>query len=144
LLLSALDLPDLSESTRAAVSDLQTTFTEGIDYRNAELRRITMDYEPRSFRVQYEQVLKTGDNEMDLGTDPVRLAFDKRTEFEDQTAAQLRNLLTPEQVNSLPGLRLAGGASDASIMTQFDRNGDGKLDAEEREALREYFRNQGR
>jgi hypothetical protein len=92
--------------------------------------------------------------------DPIRERFDERDELDRRYRPQLEALLTEEQIEELPRLRERRGAGqfrargdggaggdDAAraerrqrMMQLFDKDGDGELNDEEREAVRDYFR----
>ncbi|MFO0827444.1 MAG: hypothetical protein U0572_04775 [Phycisphaerales bacterium] len=90
----------------------------------------------------------------DRQDDPVRVAFDSRSQFNDEYLTKLKALLTPEQVEQLPRRENRGGgpggaggmtrmlealpeAQRAEIMKKVDKNGNGQIDDDERG---EFFR----
>lgn len=94
--------------------------------------------------------------------DPMRPVFEQRNDLGERYMERLRALLTPEQIERLPRTRGQGGARGGfgsaegmqgmldrlpeeqrrQIMQAVDRNGNGRIDEDEREALGQYMREQ--
>jgi hypothetical protein len=141
---AALRLDDLAEAVLTSVLELEAYYTGELGRRNAELRQTMIAHEPAALRFDYAAVLDPEGSR--TAGDAIQSAFDDRARFEREVEVQLRELLTPEQLERLPSPRGGGrpvGADAVSIVTRFDVDGDGKLDAEEREAMRRYFRSEG-
>ncbi len=58
----------------------------------------------------------------------------------DMRLAAIERILESGDLSALRGRVPGGGASLQRLMKAFDKNGDGKLDAEERAALMQYLR----
>ncbi|MDP7009215.1 MAG: hypothetical protein QGI78_06565 [Phycisphaerales bacterium] len=90
---------------------------------------------------------------------PIRKAEENRTKIEESYLEQLRMLLTEAQIKILGGLekrqprenrgrdrwgRDGGFSGDReAFMNRFDKDGNGEISEDEREAIREHFRNGG-
>lgn len=91
--------------------------------------------------------------------DPMRTAFDERSQVGERYQERLKALLTPEQFEKLPrargGMGGRGGNFDPNqfldripeeqrkaLMDAVDKNKNGQIDEDEREGVREYMRQQ--
>ena len=98
--------------------------------------------------------------------DPMREVFEQRSDVGERYLERLRALLTPEQIERLPRTRGQGGARGGfgggqggaegmqgmlerlpeeqrrQLLQAVDRNGNGQIDEDEREGLRQYMREQ--
>jgi len=162
---AALELDGLEEGTLAAIRQLQQSFLSELAARNEQIRQLIVANEPVQIRRRFERrVPQGGPAGYQRPEDPIQDAYEARREFEDQYIAQLRELLTEEQFDRLPGARRGPGARGApgagegwdrrgrgagpgqegSLLDRFDEDGDGRLSEAEREALREYLRQRRR
>ena len=98
--------------------------------------------------------------------DPMREVFEQRSDVGERYLERLRALLTPEQIERLPRTRGQGGARGGfgggqggaegmqgmlerlpeeqrrQLLQAVDRNGNGQIDEDEREGLRQSMRDQ--
>ena len=152
---------DLDEKTLAAVIDLEVAYSAELAGRNDAIVRLTREEEPK----QNEQRLLRRMERMQGGEerrrpgpegwserpeDPIREAYEERSELDRSYRAQLEGLLTPEQIAALPeiptqveGDRRRGPGGEQfeerrrRMMERYDRDGDGELNEEERREARD-------
>ncbi|MEE2907538.1 MAG: hypothetical protein VX527_06850, partial [Planctomycetota bacterium] len=165
VLLSAMEIEDLDPEILGAVAELMQShgseiavFNEDIlvILRSEESARELRRAEDRISRFRGER--RSRDREE---FDPVREAYEKRNQIDERYLATLESLLTAEQFEAIEGRRNRGwgrgqrdrgqggegGFSREDFIGQFDKNGDGQLDDDERraarDAMRERFRGGG-
>ena len=155
VLMSAMEIEDLDPDVLGAVAELMQSHSDEIVIANDDLLVILRQEDSNRIleraedRINRMQGIEREDDEFD----PMREAFDLREKIDDRYLATLESLLTPEQFEAIAGRRGREGEgqggrggrdrgefSREDFMKQFDRNGDGELDDEERNAMREQFR----
>ena len=161
--IAARELEDLDEETLAAILAMEEQYLVDLEQRNRRLEQTTRVEQPR----QGERRLRARAARMEGGErtpvpDPIRDAFRDRGEMDQRYRTRLEALLSAEQVAQLPppgrperergafgegrdrsgrGFRGGEGREDfrRRMVERFDRDGDGVLSDEEREAARESF-----
>ncbi|MDY7108043.1 MAG: hypothetical protein SYC29_05350 [Planctomycetota bacterium] len=151
---AAMELEDLDEETREAIQELQQTFLADLAARNEQLRQTIIGHEPSTVRRRFERRAPQAPDAVGARTeDPVQAAYAARREAVDQYIAQLEGMLTDEQLRELPSTRgtgrdlrrgSLGPGRGGSLRDRFDKDGDGRLNETELEALREYLRQRRR
>tara|TARA_Y100000589_G_scaffold281644_1_gene278691 strand:+ start:73 stop:1635 length:1563 start_codon:yes stop_codon:yes gene_type:complete len=155
VLVNAMEIEDLDPDVLESVAELIQAHSDEIVVANEDLLMILRQEDSNSVveraedRIYRMQGLEREDDEFD----PMREAFDSREKIDERYLATLESLLTPEQFEAIAGRRGRDGerqgrrggrdrgeSSREEFMKQFDRNGDGELDEEERNAMREQFR----
>ena len=163
MLVNAMEIEDLDPDVLEAVAELMQGHGDEIAIANDDLLIIFRQEDSNrvfarsSRRINRMQGIDSEDEQFD----PVREAFEARGDIDDRYMTSLESLLTPEQFETIAGRqgrqgrqgregerqrgrgdRDRGDSSQAreQFMKQFDRNGDGQLDDEERNAMREQFR----
>lgn len=156
---AAKELPDLAPETLEAIVQLEISYLGELAAINEQLVALTKQHEPQNTRRNAEwMVARMSGERVDRPSDPVREAYNERNELDEKYLELLKALLTEEQFESLPGVNRRGrggergdggfgrrggfGGDNAEFMNQFDADGDGQISDEEREAIREYFRQQ--
>ena len=162
---AALELDSLEEDILKAIQDLYVSFEMEIAYANEQIYAATLRWESQEQldRMTYwSSRMRGGDDER--AESPIEKAEESKRKIENSYIEQLKGLLTPEQIEALGGLetnqgRERGGwggnwgRSDRSdrdreqgreeFMKQFDKNGNGQIDEDERQGIRDAFRNGG-
>jgi hypothetical protein len=155
MLVSAMEITDLDLEVLEAVAELMQAHADEIAvandglliiFRQEDSNRVLARYSRRVNRMQ-------GFEDEDEQFDPVRESLDARGDIDDRYMASLESLLTPEQFEAIAGRRDREGRREGGrggrgngdfsreeFMKQYDRNGDGELDEEERNIMREQFR----
>ncbi|MCA9291571.1 MAG: hypothetical protein KDA25_10620 [Phycisphaerales bacterium] len=103
---AALALEELTPDQRTAVGELQRTFLQDLEARNASIERLMINSEPDEPKrgvEQMQQMMSGG--EFRMPEDPVRDALKDRRALEQRYVDQLHALLTPELVEQLPPLQ---------------------------------------
>lgn len=161
---AALELEGLAPETLAAVQSLNEQYVASSKAANADLIAQLRETEPQRItqRMQFWSARMDG-QEPAPTNDGLREKFEKRFELDQDYRTRLDSLLTPEQIAQLPPApsgRPEGGPdgggrdrwrgprggqrfdrpADPEMMRRFDTNGDGTLDDQERQQMREDFR----
>lgn len=161
LINAAKEISDLEAGVLQAVNELDQAYQGELTPANEQLVQVIRTAEPKGMidRVA-RQFTPKSDQAADQAAkdeeDPIQRGFRVRSEMGQRYIQQLQGLLTPEQWaklpknngrdqegdrakrNDRPDLPLPPGQE--AILKMFDSNGDGVLDATEREALREHVR----
>jgi hypothetical protein len=161
LINAAKEISDLEASVLQAVNDLDRAYQGELGPANEQLVQVIRTAEPkgmidrvaRQFTPKGDQAAEQPAQEEE---DPIQKGFRARSEMGQRYIQQLQGLLTPEQWTKLPknngrdqeGERakrsdrsdLPPPPGQEAILKMFDANGDGVLDATEREAMREHVR----
>ncbi|MBT8487022.1 MAG: hypothetical protein HKO59_11715 [Phycisphaerales bacterium] len=145
-------LDDITDEALIAIDRIEEEFRQQLALRNEELRALLLRHEPDRERVRFEHAAGIRDESGQTRDDPITQGFRDRHEFGGRYVEQLRSVLTPQQFATLPGVgrpaiksksrrqtTKPSGASKADLMGQFDKNGDGRLDERERDALRAHI-----
>ncbi len=153
---TALEMDDLGDAVRGGVQSLQSSYLVELASANAVLEETIRAREPaqvmnQSLRVPRGRGARPDDEEEE---NPIRSAFQARSDLDLRYRAQLDALLTPEQVARLPQAvdRRPPGPPESDergdrverrrrLLERFDEDGDGQLSDQEREKAREFFRN---
>jgi polyhydroxyalkanoate synthesis regulator phasin len=154
-------LPDLEPALRASIENLRGEYDLQLDAGRSELIALIHTYEPVQLRVRFlAQVARASDRPLAVPDDnPLFDAFAAQRDAEQRWIERALSVLSEQQVRTLPGFVRAGTRwSDEAIIegqpvaapqtpqqrkdfaAQFDANGDGRLDDEERERLREAMK----
>ena len=151
-------LSDLDENTREAVAALTEHFMVDLAVNNESILELTRVAEPEEFqeRTARRLVMLAGESmerDDDSIGDQLNETYRARYDSGKSYLEQLAMILTEEQYASLPGTdeRFTrgrrngrgwdrGGENYQEMMKQYDKNGDGELDDEERDALRQQMR----
>ncbi|MBT8483989.1 MAG: hypothetical protein HKO59_00205 [Phycisphaerales bacterium] len=116
LFTEALKLPDLTTESRQAVMDLERSFLGEVAGLNARLVVLLRDYEPEENRYRAQSfATRAGGIKPEKPKDPTRAVFKERDQLGRRYIELLRDLLTPEQFDSLAGsqrFNRRGGARD--------------------------------
>jgi hypothetical protein len=162
---AAMDLEDVTEEQLVSIMLLQESYLTDLDARNAQLQQVLRNHEPDQITDRARRMAERFSGEGrgrggfrggDFGEDdPIRSAFRERLEMDQGYRARLEALLTPEQIAALPAMRRQrdGRRGDArneqdrerrraEMIKRFDKDGDGELTGDEREAAREWRRQQ--
>ena len=139
---------------------LEAEYLVRITELRAMLREAVRQHEPAQHQRRLEQTqlaLEDPARDGDLAQDPIRAGFEDIRALDREVMTRLRALLTPEQTEAVFGRARRGEGEDADrrprrttvedqgwVMEAFDADGDGRLNAEELEALREYLRSSRR
>ena len=168
---AALELEDLGEDTTGAVLALQATFLAEMANRNRtlmiELRKSEGDDQIEQGTRMVSMMSGDFSGGMPWGggrggrggrggdeDDRYREGMSERGESEERYVEQLKALLTPEQQEALPARRGRGGERGGwgggdneerrqEMIKQFDTDGDGELNEDERRKMFESFRGGG-
>lgn len=166
---SAKELEGLEADILLAIIELETALLQELDFANAHLLTETHRWESQESldrMNRFAQRMTGGSSERPES--PIREAENAKRVIEDSYLEQLKMLLTEEQIEALGGLETSkeretnrdregrGARGDDSgrgrggfeggreeFMKRFDKNGDGELSDEERDAIREHFRGGG-
>ena len=170
---------DLAPEVRSAVTDLFTSYMTELDAMNARLVSVIRKEEPAEQLQQVNQMSAFLDGNF-MGAwnssrwgggstdDPVRAAYEKRSDLDETYYERLIAVLTPEQAEALPGSGRGnrgerggrGGEGGGRwggnfnmdempeqvrerLIERFDTDGDGELSESEIEEMRERFRGGG-
>ena len=138
------------------VDRLEADFLSQLAELHEEARDATLKQELEQFEERYNQMRDRMNGERQRSDrDPTELdeIRERLRELEADSRETLESMLTPEEIAQLPraGDRRGGPRNDEQrgnmrerIIEQFDRNGDGELDASEREnAMREMRNRRG-
>jgi hypothetical protein len=165
---AALELEGLEQDIIDSINALYAGYLAELRAMNEQLLALVRREEPkqRTARMEWMAARRAG-QDVERAADPLREAFDRRDEMDDRYLEQLQALLTPEQYEELDvperrrgrgdrggmgGGRGGGGGRfgdmteeeraqrRAEFLDRFDSNGDGEIDADEREAIRDAFR----
>jgi hypothetical protein len=174
---------DLSTEVMTAVNDLSTSYDTELASMNEKIYRAVRKQEPKDQVAEVDRMSSflSGNFMGAMGNrwgggneeDPVREAYDKRTELDLSYFERLSALLSPEQLEELPAPRGSrrgeggrggrgeggrggqGGGNQSFNMDRmpeevrqrlterYDTDGDGTLSEAEMEAVREQFRGRG-
>ncbi len=167
---AALQLEGLEPDTLQAIADLQVAFLAELSGINRTLMNALRESEADRQVEEGTRMVAVMSGDLSRGMpfgpgargprggedDPFREGMDRRDTAEERYVEQLRAMLSPEQQEALPARRggrggpggqggPGGGNADrrAEMIKQFDTNGDGELNEEERRAMFESFRNGG-
>ncbi len=162
---TALELDDLDESTESTLQELHKQHSDEIRRLNEQLKISVEQHEPAQViertlrRINWDQSTSTPFTE-----DPIAQVFYARREYSETILDQLQTILPPEQYEQLPigsigprnraedsrgvgqgegsrGRGAGDGRGGGGInWRDFDFNGDGRLNDEERLAFREHLR----
>jgi hypothetical protein len=164
---AAQELEGLEEDILAAIVDLEVSLLSELAYANDHILSETHRWESQESldrMNRFAQRMSGGSSERAVS--PIREAEDARGIIEDSYLEQLKMLLTEEQIEALGGLETrkersnnrdregsgagrngedgAGrggfGGGREEFLKRFDKNGDGEINEDERNAIREYFR----
>ncbi|MCH2136244.1 MAG: hypothetical protein MK101_06635 [Phycisphaerales bacterium] len=154
---AALQLEDLEEDLRQAISELQSECTVAMAEQDARVLSAVRQWEePRE--LGFIRRMAADGPSAEREETPLDEATSRRAEVDQEYIDALTDLLGEERAQSLPGMRTRGnrdrnggmgrGGGDREAMRQqfmerFDANGDGEIDEQEREAIREAFQNRG-
>jgi hypothetical protein len=151
---AARELEGLPEDALLAILSVEESYRAQMGELNQKLVQLTRTQEP----VEAEQRLRRRaarqqGAEFQRPEDPLRDLFRERGRLNRQYREQLEGYLTPEQIAKLPSAdperEGRGGRGDfsgmdeerrARMLERFDRNGDGELNEEEMEAMRQARR----
>ena len=151
-------LSDVDDNKREAIAALTEQFMVDLAVNNESILELTRVAEPEEFqeRTARRLVMLAGESmERDDDSTGDRLNETYRVRYDSGKGylEQLAMILTEEQYASLPGTDerftrgrgnnrgwQQGGANYQEMMKQYDKNGDGELDDEERDALRQQMR----
>ncbi|MBC8309190.1 MAG: hypothetical protein H8E83_01595 [Planctomycetes bacterium] len=164
---AALELEGLEPDILQAIEELYASLQIEMVYANEQVLEATHRWEAQEQidRInRFAQRMSGGSSER--AESPIRKAEEDRQKIEDNYLAQLRMLLTEEQMEALGGLKkreerdnrgnrdsadrgsrgsdrggFEGGRE--AFMERFDKDGDGTISESERDAIREHFRNGG-
>lgn len=104
IFLAALELEDLEEEDRSAITELYEIMSTEIDSLNASLHRAIREHEPKALVNQMEIfTARTRGEEVTRIPDPTHEKIRERDERAGYYVALLREILTPDQFTSLPG-----------------------------------------
>ncbi|MHC4106855.1 MAG: hypothetical protein ACYSTY_02095, partial [Planctomycetota bacterium] len=155
---AAKEIEYLDEEVLVAIVALEETYFIELAAKNRQLVQATREYEPEQGQrwMRWGAARMAGERPQRVREeDPIREAFAERTELDQRYRNRLEDLLTPEQVAMLPpqrqqregrrGDRFGFGGADreerrARMLERFDTDGDGELSEQERDAMREQFR----
>jgi len=166
---SAKELEGLEADILQAIIELEAAMLVELDYANAHILAETHRWESQESldrMNRFAQRMTGGSSER--AESPIQEAENAKRTIEDNYLEQLKMLLTEEQIEALGGLETSedreqnrdregqGARGDGEsrgrggfeggreeFMKQFDKNGDGELSEDERDAVREHFRNGG-
>jgi len=157
-------LDTLDDDTLADVITLEEAYLAELTAHNLRLLQTVKAHDPERMRQRYERMGHRPDQriargEENAGDEPARTpiprirdnpmddAFAARRETDRQYTDRLQALLGEEHFNQLSGTRRGAGRfgdrpgrSGRDWIKEFDANGNGRLDPEEHDALREYLR----
>jgi hypothetical protein len=144
---TALRITGPDPDQHAAIETLGAEYRAEREVFDDAFRAITREHEPRQYRAQLETRWAQGGAESPAD-DPIAKARRERRELGERYAARLSDLLTEAQREQLPLSRGADGTArsgtqlerQAWVMDRFDADGDGTLNPDELEAVREYLR----
>jgi hypothetical protein len=161
---------DMEAEIMTAVVELYAAYMRELDSMNDRIVNLVRKEEPES---QVEQIDRMAamleGNFMSMWSrggdddDPVDEAYDKRRELEESYMDRLEGLLTPEQLEAMPGRSRRGGGGRGGergggggwdinqmpeevrerMLERFDTDGDGELSESEMEEIRNRFRGGG-
>jgi hypothetical protein len=174
---------DLDPEVMSAVTDLSTAYETELTSMNEKIYRAVRKQEPKDQIAEVDRMSSflSGNFMGAMGNrwgggdeeNPVREAYDKRSELDTSYYERLSALLTPEQLEELPaprggrrgeggrggrGDRERGGQGGGNqsfnmdrmpeevrqrLTERYDTDGDGTLSESEMEAVREQFRGRG-
>ena len=174
---------DLDPEVMSAVTDLSTAYETELTSMNEKIYRAVRKQEPKDQLAEVDRMSSflSGNFMGAMGNrwgggdeeNPVREAYDKRSELDTSYYERLAALLTPEQLEELPAPRGGrrgeggrGGRGDRErgaqgggnqsfnmdrmpeevrkrLTERYDTDGDGTLSEAEMEAVREQFRGRG-
>jgi hypothetical protein len=150
---AALQLEDLEESLRVAITELQVDCVAAMAEQDERVLAAVRQWEePRELRMIRSMGV---DNDRSREDTPLDEVTERRSEIDQEYIDALKDLLGEERSKDLPGMQTGRdrgrqwqrGGSDADreamraqFMERFDANGDGEISDEEREAIREAFR----
>ena len=171
---------DLSPEVMSAVNDLSTAYDTELVTMNDKIYRAVRKQEPKDQIAEVDRMSSflSGNFMGAMGSrwgggddeDPVREAYEERSELDSSYYDRLAALLTPEQLEELPssrrgrrgeggrGGRESGGQGGGNqsfnmdrmpeevrqrLTERYDTDGDGTLSEAEMEAVREQFRGRG-
>ncbi len=159
VLKAAMELDALEPDVLEAIDQMLDSYLQEIVVANDSMLRTTRRWEAQE---QLDRMNRFAAQMTGAGGDqsesPIRQAETDRREIEDRYIEQLRSILTEEQIEAIgalqerrrPDERRDRGSSDRggftdreSFMKEFDKNGDGELDDNERQRIRDYFRDGG-
>ena len=103
---AALNIAELSDDTRQAITDLYGQYQSELEAFNEQLVAMIRGHEPKKIKAKVEQAAaRLSGSSPERLADPTREQYGKRREMADRYVEQLRAVLTPQQFNSLPGSR---------------------------------------
>ena len=152
-MVAAMEIEELDPDVLVAVADLMQSHGDEIASFNEDMLLILRSEESaRELRRAEERMsrFRGQRSERDEGSfDPVREAMEKRNEIDQRYMSSLESILGPELYESIAGRRRGrGGGGDRGqegfsreqFIGEFDKNGDGELDEDERRAARDAMR----
>ena len=168
----AAEFDDLADATRDLMEQMNASYEAELQQLNGELLMLTRMTEPNRSRERLERRMNNeARGRGEDRDDPLRDAYDRRTELDRRYRAELESGLTEEQIEQLPRMRERRqnrgerGGDDARgrrgemteeeraerrarFIERFDSDGDGELSEDERREafrqLREERGNRGR
>ncbi|MCH2146031.1 MAG: hypothetical protein MK082_12950 [Phycisphaerales bacterium] len=164
---------DLDEEIMTAVVELYSGYMRELDSMNERIVTLVRKEEPETQVEQVDRMASMiegnfmsmwggsgGEEESDLDE-----AYDRRRDLEESYMDRLESLLTPEQLEALPGRSRRGGGGGGGggggwgsggfdmeqmpeevrerILERYDTDGDGELSESEMEEIRNRFRGGG-
>ncbi|MDP7006178.1 MAG: hypothetical protein QF718_08225 [Phycisphaerales bacterium] len=167
---AAMEIEDLDSEILEAINEIYEAMTVDIAYANEQIYSATHRWESQEQidrMNRFAQRMSGGSSERTES--PMKESEDHKRDVEEDYLNQLRMLLTEEQIEMLGGLekrtereggqdRWGGnrGSADSNrggnrgfeggreeFMNRFDKDGNGEISEEERQAIRDHFRNGG-
>ena len=153
----ALQLEDLEDNLREAILELQIDCVAAMAEQDARVLAAARQHEePRE--LDFIRRMASGDMGRGEREDtPLDMANDTRREVDEEFIEALKDLLGEDRIAEVSSLQERGrrtrggegrGGADREemrrqFMERFDTNGDGEIDEQEREAIRETFQGRG-
>lgn len=127
ILAAAKQLEGLSSETLQAIENLEASYLAEVAGINDTIRRLLQEYEPEEARFRASSFAARSEGKRpSKPSDPTRDEYRRRDEVGRRYVEMLRDLLTPEQFESLPGAQRAlrstkGEDSDESLLERKKR-----------------------
>lgn len=154
----AVGFEDLEPDNLRSIETIHTNYLAELARRNEQVVRTMREHEPQRNMDRIERMAArfSGQERGEEAPDPIQEAFRTRHEFDTQYRQMLEAKLTAEQIDRLPeheefrdgnrgrrGGREGGGFNREQMMERFDTDKNGELSEEERDAMRQQFRDGG-